>query len=311
MASLDPGPSPPPEWAKILRQLISLSRSPVAPPAWWSLTTAFCGGIETRTGPTSHWSSTLGRPGTDDSPAVYFRLGLAGWGHFWPDGGQGHKITPGRAFFALTPSRDCCSLPEESPGWTFAWIGIHQPYLVARVAEQVAINGPLLDLAPDSALTSSTLRLVRGAIKKDFRDRFDVELALFEFVLAYERWASQARDPLGEAERLLDQVRSRIVASLPEAIDVQALAKEYGMSRSSFSHFFRARTGLTPAHFATEVRVHEAARMLRETRTPLKQIAEHCGFADATHLCKVFRRVQHLTPMSYRRSIQAMSRLST
>jgi AraC-like DNA-binding protein len=239
---------------------------------------------------------------------LYFQLCLAGWGHFQLHGEQPQKVTPGKAFFALIPSRHLYYLPEESPGWIFARIGIHQPYLVARVAKQVAVTGPLLDVSPDSALAASTLRLVRGAIKKDFLDRFDVELALFEFVLVYERWASQMRDGSGEGQRLLDEVQSRIVASLPQGIHVHALAAEYGMSRSHFSHFFRTRTGLTPARFASEVRVHEAARMLRDTRASLRQIAEKCGFADATHFCKVFRRIQHASPMSYRRTIRSMSR---
>ena len=91
---------------------------------------------------------------------------------------------------------------------------------------------------------------------------------------------------------------------MPKALDVNALAAEYGMSRTHFSHLFRARTGLTPAHFATEVRIHEAARMLLETRTPLKQIAVACGFANANHFCKVFRRIQHVSPKSYRRTVR-------
>jgi len=161
-----------------------------------------------------------------------------------------------------------------------------------------------VDVAPDGPLAASVLRLVRGAIKKDFRNRFEVELALFEFLLAYEQCAQQARDRSGEGQRLLEAVRSRIVASLPKALDVHALAVEYGMSRTHFSHFFRRRSGLTPAHFATEVRIHEAARLLLETRAPLKQIADACGFANANHFCKVFRRIQHVSPKSYRRTVR-------
>ena len=90
---------------------------------------------------------------------------------------------------------------------------------------------------------------------------------------------------------------------MPKAIEVETLAAEYGMSRSHFSHFFRSRTGLTPARFSTEVRTHEAARMLLRTRAPLKQIAEACGFANPSHFCRIFRRFQHLSPASYRRTI--------
>jgi AraC-like DNA-binding protein len=162
----------------------------------------------------------------------------------------------------------------------------------------------LIDVAPDGSLAASTARLVRGAIKKDFSNRFEVELALFEFLLACEQAAQQARDSPVEGRQLLDAVRSRIVAGLPKALDVHALAAEYGMSRTHFSHLFRDRTGLTPAHFATEVRIHEAARMLLETHTPLKQIAAACGFANANHFCKVFRRIQHVSPKAYRRTIR-------
>jgi AraC-like DNA-binding protein len=244
------------------------------------------------------------RPGPDDPPVFYFQLCLAGWGHFQLYGEEPQKVTPGKAFFALIPSRHRYYLPRESPGWTFAWIGVHHPSLIARVAKPVKATGPLLDLRPDGALTAVFLRLVRGAIKKDFRDRFDAELALWEFVLAYERWAHEARDSSGDSYRLLEEVRSFVVASLPKTIDVDALAAEYGMTRSHFSHFFRMHTGLTPAHFATEVRVHEAARLLRETRAPLKSIAGDCGFANGNHFSKVFRRYQHLSPLSYRRTIR-------
>ncbi len=92
-------------------------------------------------------------------------------------------------------------------------------------------------------------------------------------------------------------------ASRPAALDVVAPAADHGMSRTHFSHFFRARTGLTPARFAAEVRVHRATRMLLDPGIPLKQIALDCGFANANYFCKVFRRFQHMSPASYRRRI--------
>ena len=37
--------------------------------------------------------------------------------------------------------------------------------------------------------------------------------------------------------QLLEEVRARVVRGLPEAIDVNALARDYGMSRTRFCHF--------------------------------------------------------------------------
>ena len=295
------GPEPPPEWAPILHQLSGLSRTPAPAPTWWTPRTAFFGSIETRTDPMSyHWDG-MKRLGRRDAPLCFFQVTMAGWGHYQLYGQTPRQILPGMGFFAIIPSQHRYYLPQDSPGWTFGWIGIYQPYLLERIAKQVAATGPVLQVAPAGPLAAATLRLVRGAIKKDFRDQFDVELALIEFVLAYERCIHQSREDSGEGQRLLDKIRTRVITGLPKVIDIKALAAEYGMSRTHFSHFFRDRTGLTPAHFTTEVRVQQAARMLIDTRAPLKQIADACGFADANHLCKVFRRFQHLSPASYRR----------
>jgi AraC-like DNA-binding protein len=303
VASRHPGPAPSPEWAPALHQLTELSRKPVPAPAWWTPATAYFGSVETRTDPSSYYWDGMTRLGRGDAPLFAFQLTLAGWGHFQLLGQPPRRVPPGTAFIAIMPSRHRYYLPADSPGWTFGWISIYHPYLLARMTKQVAATGPLVEVAPDGPLAAIAVRLMRGAIKKDFRDRFEVELALFELLVACEQCVERARDSSGEGQRLLEAVRARVVASLPKALDVNALAAEYGMSRTHFSHFFRARTGLTPARFATEVRVHQATRLLLDTRAPLKQIALECGFGDANYFCKVFRRFQHMSPASYRRTV--------
>lgn len=84
---------------------------------------------------------------------------------------------------------------------------------------------------------------------------------------------------------------------------VARVAAEHGMSRSHFSHYLKARTGLSPGRFMTEVRIQEASRLLAQTGMPLKQIASACGFANVNHFGKVFRRFQHLTPAGFRRRL--------
>ena len=266
--------------------------------------TAYFGAIETRTDPSTYCWDGMKRLGHGDAPLFAFQLTLAGWGEFQVYGRPPRRVPPGTAFIALMPSRHRYYLPADSPGWTFGWISIYHPYVLQRMAKLVDETGPLIELEPDGPLSAIAIRLVRGAIKKDFRNRFEVELALFELMVACEERARGMRDNSGEGKQLLDEVRGRVVARLPDALDVNALASDYGMSRTHFSHFFRARTGLTPARFAAEVRIHQATRMLLDTRAPLKQIALDCGFDNANYFCKVFRRFQHMTPASYRRAIR-------
>lgn len=303
VASRARGPEPPRAWASRLRQLVEASRRVEAGPTWWTPMTAYFGSVETRTDADGYRWDGMKRLRRHDRPLVFFQFTLAGWGHFELYGKSPRELPPGTAFFAVVPSRHRYYLPQASPGWTFGWLGIYHPYLVRRIARQVAETGPVLQLPPQSALAAIATRLVRGAFRKDFRDRFEVELALFEFTLTYERMAQQHDDPDGERERLLDELRGRVLANPRAAPGVDVLAAERGMSRSHFSHDFRARTGLSPARFMTEIRVQEAARILVATRAPLKQIAAEWGFANANHFGKVFRRFLHQSPAVYRRAI--------
>jgi AraC-like DNA-binding protein len=241
------------------------------------------------------------RIGRRDQPLLFFQFTLAGYGHFEPYGRPPLRVSAGTGFFAVIPSRHRYYLPESSPGWTFAWIGIYHPYLLRRIKKQIALTGPVIEASPASPIVARLLRLVRGAFRKDYRDRFEVERELFAFTLAFERLAQKEIGPDGEA--LLADLRRRILAEPRRRFGLEELARERGLSQTAFSHFFRARTGLTPARFMTEVRMQEAARLLLTTRWSLDQVAQACGFANGNHFGKVFRRVRQQSAGAYRRSI--------
>lgn len=297
------GPVSTRQWEPPLRRLIEAWKKRVPEPSWWTPDLGFFGTVETRNARTDYFWDGMKRSGKADPPFFFLQFTLAGWGTFELYDEAPQRITPGMGFLAVAPSRHRYYLPEGSPGWTFGWINVHHPYLVERVTKQIALNGPVVRITPSSAFLASALRVICGSLTKDFRDRFEVELALFEFVIAYERLAYQLRDPSGERERLLEKVSTWVLADPRRAHNVDALAAEYGMSRSHFSHFFHARTGQTPARFVARTRVQEAARMLLHSHASLKQIADACGFANPDHFNRVFCRFHHTSPGAYRRSI--------
>ena len=93
------------------------------------------------------------------------------------------------------------------------------------------------------------------------------------------------------------EIINRLVTGLPS---VAELAEERGMSRTGFTHYFRRTTGLSPARFVNQVRLEEVVKLLVSSSLKLSAIAGLTGFADATHLGKVFRRHYYLTPDKYR-----------
>jgi AraC-like DNA-binding protein len=135
-----------------------------------------------------------------------------------------------------------------------------------------------------------------------FEDEYAEESALLQFLIEYERFGHNLVHPPTPRERLLADVRSEIVASIRRGPPtIREIANQRGMSRTRFAHYFKETTGLTPASFIVHVRIGEAARLLVSSDLKLSAIADLTGFADATHLCRVFRRHFYLTPDSYRR----------
>ncbi|RYZ07799.1 MAG: AraC family transcriptional regulator [Myxococcales bacterium] len=271
-------------------------------PTWWTPVNAYFGNVETQTDPQSyHWDG-MKRISRRDLPLVFFQFTFAGVGQFELYGRPPQRVTPGMGFFAVVPSRHRYYLPPDSPGWTFAWIGIYHPYLVRRLARQVQLTGPIVHAAPGSALVKRLSRLMRGVFLKDYGDRFEVEAELLAFTHAYERLAQGEPNPGGE--RLLQELKERVLEDPRIRREVSTLAAEHGLSRSAFSHHFRERTGLAPAHFMTEVRLQAAARLLVTTDLPLSRVARDCGFANANHFGKVFRRFRQQSAGAYRRALR-------
>jgi len=54
------------------------------------------------------------------------------------------------------------------------------------------------------------------------------------------------------------------------------------------------------SEYRRRVRVREAADLLASTDAPLTHVALAAGFADPSHLCRVFKAETGLTPHAYR-----------
>jgi AraC-like DNA-binding protein len=289
------------EWNRLLGALLGLAPKTSSKPQWWDAEMSFRASLQTWTTAGLRSLAGLSSPPVVSSPATTLQITLAGWGHYRGDDGVPQICGPGTVLFGSSEAlATSLSLPKESQEWTFARLEITHPYLHQRIAEKTQQLGQAFDVQPDDALTASLLRLVRAEILKGFNEPADAERTLFDFVLSFEQWARRKVDGTREIERLISDTRSYVLAKLPQAIDVESLAARFGMSRCHFSHHFRRMTGMTPGHFATEVRLHKVEELLLDTREPLKCIADACGFANPNHLCKVFRRLRHVTPTVFR-----------
>lgn len=89
-----------------------------------------------------------------------------------------------------------------------------------------------------------------------------------------------------------------------ETLSVARLARLAGMSEFHFARRFKQRYGLTPhAHLVT-ARLQLAKADLAFSDKNILQIAMDCGFSDSSHLARLFRKVEGVTPQRYRQARQ-------
>ncbi len=116
----------------------------------------------------------------------------------------------------------------------------------------------------------------------------------------------------GWARALADPNLARILALMQgqpaRAWTVADLAREAGMSRSSFSDRFGALVGQSPIAFLADWRLHLAATRLAQGHTPPSEVAAQSGYASEGALSVAFKRRFGVTPARYRRDPSAASR---
>jgi transcriptional regulator GlxA family with amidase domain len=83
------------------------------------------------------------------------------------------------------------------------------------------------------------------------------------------------------------------------------LARQCGVSAGHFSRAFKQSAGVPPHQWLLEQRVERAQHLLVASQAPIATIAQECGFADQSHMTRVFDRITGTTPGRWRRQRQA------
>jgi transcriptional regulator GlxA family with amidase domain len=87
---------------------------------------------------------------------------------------------------------------------------------------------------------------------------------------------------------------------LSDELSLSVLADQAGMSERTFGRHYAEATGQTPARAIERLRVEAARRLLSESRTPVKRIAQRCGFGSEETMRRSFLRLLAVTPQDYR-----------
>lgn len=91
-----------------------------------------------------------------------------------------------------------------------------------------------------------------------------------------------------------------IESNYPSKISIRKLAELAHMTVRTFQRTFHHCMQMTPTEYITQVRLRNAAHLLKESDLPLTRIAMLCGFSDSSYFGRIFRDKMALTPSQYR-----------
>jgi AraC-like DNA-binding protein len=120
--------------------------------------------------------------------------------------------------------------------------------------------------------------------------------------LVLETWLAPGAS--GESDQAVDAAIAKLRAAPGEALDLERIAAERGLSLRTFRRRWVATVGAPPAKFIQEFRLREACRLLVETKRPVHEIAAAVGFEDELYFSRRFRRALGMPPRDYRKTFR-------
>jgi len=99
--------------------------------------------------------------------------------------------------------------------------------------------------------------------------------------------------------RKMIEIRESLRRNFGEDPNIAALARECGMSRSTFRRNWERCCGIPPKQYVISVRIEHASSLLIEGGLKIKEVAYAAGFSDPLYFSKVFRKIVGMTPTEF------------
>ena len=116
-------------------------------------------------------------------------------------------------------------------------------------------------------------------------------------VLASSSFSHAARNP---ESRRVKKVKQYINDHYTEQLKLEDMADMVGMTPSSFSRFFKLRTGKSLSDYVLDIRLGFAARMLVDSTKNISEICFESGFNNLSNFNRIFKARRGVTPKEFR-----------
>jgi AraC-like DNA-binding protein len=98
----------------------------------------------------------------------------------------------------------------------------------------------------------------------------------------------------------IESIYRYVDQNIGNEIHLEMAAEKVNLSIPAFCRYFKKLTGKTFSHFVNEVRIAQAASMLKEEHLSISDVCFSCGFNNLSYFNKQFKEISGLNPKAYR-----------
>jgi transcriptional regulator GlxA family with amidase domain len=173
---------------------------------------------------------------------------------------------------------------------------------------------PRVRLLPDQVLTEDSGLICSGAATSFFQlalhliEAFgsdDLARTCAKALLVDPNRASQAPYAIADFPRDhgdagILKAQQVMAQRFAEALAIDDVAREVGISPRHFKRRFKQALGETPLGYLQRVRIEAAKQRLECSRAPVSEITWQIGYTDTSSFCRLFKKTTGLSPRDYR-----------
>lgn len=104
----------------------------------------------------------------------------------------------------------------------------------------------------------------------------------------------------GNDEELMERIMKVVNENLSDSdFNVEKMCDEVGVSRTQLHRKLKEMTGVPTSEFLRNIRLNEAARLIRERKINITQVSYMVGFANNSHFSTAFKKYFGMSPSEY------------
>lgn len=217
--------------------------------------------------------------------------------------GKAYPITAGHGFL-IEPGHVTIYRADETDPWEYTWIEfdglrVHESLRMAGISMANPVYTPASRGAA-RRLQEQMLYIVEH--HEDSPTRLIGQGFLFLDQLVQSSANRQTHSDKRLRDFYIKEAMSFIELNYQRNISVEEIAAACGLNRSYFGKLFRTAMGEPPQSFLLRYRMNCAAQMLRESRTPIGEIAARVSYENQMHFSRAFKGIFGISPREYRQT---------